>query len=387
MLDRAADAAGDVELGRDLGCRSGRPARGAAASPAWSRPARRRARRRAARLSSIRSPKPFGTAGSATGADHDPRRLERAGRSGSGSETDTTRATRSASATGGLLDPEVAGPGRRRRRGRRRRGRRRSGSPGGRSSSMSSSAAPPTTCRVTVERRADPSTATTFAAIATSPSGREVGHHLVAARDAGGQHDDRTGAPRARRLDAGGPGGAGVGVEAAPVRACTSRDAVRRQLLPRPQVLGSPTTTASIAASPLAARRGSRAKVSASQRDLDQRAVAVGLDQDEDHRPSTPSFSKQVDDGGGGVRARSPRICTCDGGGSGSRSRTRDGPMSSVPGLALLDGDLLGLHPARDRRVARLDAALQDGDDGRQRHVVGLRVRRVRRRPRRPGRP
>ena len=49
VLGRAADPAGDVEVGRDLRARSGRPGRSAAASPRSSRRASSRRRRRAGR--------------------------------------------------------------------------------------------------------------------------------------------------------------------------------------------------------------------------------------------------------------------------------------------------------------------------------------------------
>ena len=65
----------------------------------------------------------------------------------------------------------------------------------------------------------------------------------------------------------------------------------------------------------------------------------------------------------------------------GGRFRvTRPLPDGRAGQLAGLDLDLLGLHPAGDRRVARLHAALEHADDGRQRHLEGLGAQRARRR-------
>ena len=100
-------------------------------------------------------------------------------------------------------------------------------------------------------------------------------------------------------------------------------------------------------------------------------AVGVALEPEEDHQ-RTPQLLEEVDDGG-------RRLGTLTEDLDAARSRGRQvqlGPARADRGAGrgpVLDLDLLGRHPALERGVARLDAALQDGRHHRGRHRVGLR--------------
>ena len=235
---------------------------------------------------------------------------------------------------------------------------------------ISSIAAPPTTCRVTTNG-ARPENDSTLAAIDDPGPGGDVGHQLVAAVGAGGHHHHRAGGlPDGQ--DRRGPAGPGVRRDALAADAVHGAHAVRRQLAAQPRSVPgtSPTTTASTG-TPLPAAERSRANVTASSetsiaapsRSVSTRMRIIVL--------STPSSLEQVDDGRRGRGALAEDL-------HGARRRWGQrqpdplGPVGSASGAALLDGHLLGLDPAGDRRVARLDAALADRHDRRQRHPVGL---------------
>ncbi len=193
-----------------------------------------------------------------------------------------------------------------------------------------------------------------------------MGHHLVAARRTGGQHDHRR---AAHGLQAGGPGRTGVRRVRVAGQRVHRAYAVRRER--GDQLVGRRADDDRVdrhTSTGLGEGAGEGQRLA---RHLDRLARGRGLHQDDDHRASTPSCSSRSTTAGA-ASAPLPRIRTSDGVGGGSSSRTRPGPTGARRGLTLLDRDLLGLHPTRDGGVARLDAALEDGDDRGQRHPVGL---------------
>ena len=177
-----------------------------------------------------------------------------------------------------------------------------------------------------------------------------------------------TGRPRGTVWMAEAQAGAGVRRERVAAEPVHVAHAVRRQLLVRAPSETSPTTTASTGTPPPAADR-LRAKVMASSetstaapsRSVSTRTRIIG---------QHPQLLEEVDDGGRGA-APSPRICTLLGAGGGSSSLTRWGRAGSADGVAPRSRPS---WPAsgRGRWVARLDAALEDRDDGGQRDPVGL---------------
>ncbi len=132
----------------------------------------------------------------------------------------------------------------------------------------------------------------------------------------------------------------------------------------------SPTTTASTGTPPPAADRP-RANVSVS-RETSTAPPSASVSTSTRIIGPAPPASRRGRRRRGAASAPSPRICTSLGCGGGSEQPDPPGPGRLRGRRALLDLDLLGLHPAGDRRVARLDAALEHGDDRGQRHLVGL---------------
>ena len=234
-------------------------------------------------------------------------------------------------------------------------------------STISSRAAPPATWRVTT-KGARPEKEMTLAAIATparaptwaiSSMPRSVPAAITTTERA---------ASRTVRIAEAQPAPEYAATSSPPTR-CTVRTPYAASSLWRSSDSSLKTTASTGTPPPSAdevAGEGDRL-----ERDLGSGAVEVGLDVDEDHRDSTPSCSKRSTTAGA-ASAPSPRICTL----LGRRRRQQQlDPLRAARlggGRALLDLDLLGLHPALHARVARLDAALADRDDGRQRHPVGL---------------
>ena len=99
-------------------------------------------------------------------------------------------------------------------------------------------------------------------------------------------------------------------------------------------------------------------------------AVGAGLDEHEDHRDTPRRCSRSTT--AAAASGPSPSTSTVLGWAGGKREPHPSRATRLLPGRDRLDRGLLRLHPAGDRRVARLDAALQHGDDGGQRHRVGL---------------
>ena len=122
-----------------------------------------------------------------------------------------------------------------------------------------------------------------------------------------------------------------------------------------------------------AAGRGQRARQRQRlQRELDDLAGAgVDLAHHQDHR-STPSFWRRSTTAGA-ASGPSP-ITSLEVGGCSRQVPPHPAAAGGRRRLARpdVDLDLLRGHPALERRVARLGAALEHGHHGRQRHLVGL---------------
>ena len=183
VLDRAADAAGDVQVRRDPRRRSGRSARRAAASRRRSRRARRRPRRRAAPASSSSIAKP-----SALPTPRPPPTTTRASaseilRSPTGPGP-VTRTRRSRSVRVGVIGTRLGGRGRADRLAprRRRAARRSAGAATVEPGLLEQAAAPPLAGDLP---RSPGSTSMPFAAIGQAGPGADVGQDLGAALAAG----------------------------------------------------------------------------------------------------------------------------------------------------------------------------------------------------------
>ena len=194
--------------------------------------------------------------------------------------------------------------------------------------------------------------------------------HLAAAVVPAGHHDDRAGAasrrpaprwpsrrrstPRRRRRRRGAP-------SRTPYAASSRGEVVRRRRRRPRRRRGRRRPSADSA----------RANVNVSS-ETSTAPPAVGLDQDEDHRAAPPAF-EQVDHGRRGLGALAEHL---DAARAGRRQQQPDpaGARGWPAERARLDLDLLGLHPAGEGRVARLDAALQHRDDRGQRDREGLRA-------------
>ena len=212
-----------------------------------------------------------------------------------------------------------------------------------------------------------------MAAIATPGPGRDVRQHLVAARAC--RRPSRRPSRRARGTVSmpGRPRGAGEGVERRAGRgACTSRTPYAARL-PTSSVVGRVADDDRVDGhAATRRRRATRAKVIVSSETSTASPSSVDLDQDEDHRASTPSCSKRSTTAGA-ASGPLPRTWTSLGRGGGQRpahagrpgrARRRAGAPRSATFLAFI-------RPGT-RRVARLDAALEHRDHRGQRHPVGL---------------
>ena len=236
------------------------------------------------------------------------------------------------------------------------------------SSGISSIAAPPRTCRETTSGSVD-STATTLAAIATpsrqatwamtSPP-RGVPPATTDRGSVGGGHDGRR------------PRGRGIRRERLTIGVPDAGHAVRAELLDDAVRHRSDHQRVDLVAQP--AHEGQRLP-----RHLADSGV-VGLDEHEHGHLVTPSFSRRSTTAGA-ASAPLPSTVTWLGWGSGQREPPAPRARGLTRRCGLLDRHLLGLHASRHRRVARLDATLEDRQDRRQRDVedLGAAVRRARR--------
>ena len=189
--------------------------------------------------------------------------------------------------------------------------------------------------------------------------------HLHAPRGAGREHGIRAGRRR-DRLRRRGPRRPGVGGERVAGGVVHLGDAVRAELVG--ELLGQRAHDEGVhrRPGPVGQRAGERDGL---QRHLG-RAVRRGLHEHEDHRDTPRRCSRSTT--AAAASGPSPSTSTVLGWAGGKREPHPSGAARILPRRDRLDRGLLRLHPPGDRRVARLDAALQHGHHGGQRHRVGL---------------